>query len=325
MKLLEILNIIDLYKYYPIKTSFISRLFGKKLWVHAVDGVTLEVRDNETVGLVGESGSGKTTLGRTVLMLEKPTRGRILFKGAELTGLSENQMRLFRRKLQVVFQNPSGSLDPRQRVSQILAEPLKTLTDYEKKDIDDLVSASIRSVGLSESFLTRFPHELSGGQKQRIAIARALVLNPELIVLDEPTSALDASVQLQILNLLRELQVKRRISYLFITHNISVVRYMADRVAVMYAGKIMEVGPTRSILEKPLHPYTSTLIASVPEPDPNKKLETKPLKDETLSMVNPPTGCRFHPRCPFAQEICRREVPELRKLADGRIVACHLA
>jgi len=318
-----LLKVKDLTKYYPVRTGF--RLKRRKLWVRAVDHVSLEIAHNETLGLVGESGSGKTTLGRTILLLEKPTSGQIVFQHLELTKLPSHKLRELRKKMQIVFQNPSSSLDPRQRVKDILCEPLKTLGGFETQELKVRVSDAIRSVGLSEEFLNRFPHELSGGQKQRVAIARALILEPSFVVLDEPTSALDSSVQIQILNLLRELQEKRKLSYLFITHNISVVRYMANRIAVMYAGKVVEVGKAKSVLQKPLHPYTSALIASVPEPDPEKKISAKPLKGEVPSMVNPPTGCRFHPRCPFAQRVCAEKDPELRIVQDGRLVACHFA
>lgn len=320
-----LLEVSGLTKYYPLKSGAFSGLVGRrKLYVRAVDGVDLELVQNETLGLVGESGSGKTTLGRCTLLLERPTAGKVTFEGVDITSLKGESLRRMRRNIQIVFQNPSSSLDSRQRVKDILLEPLRAIGSADGVSYSEIVNAALSNVGLNADFLSRFPHELSGGQKQRVAIARSLVLNPKFLVLDEPTSALDASIQIQILNLLREIQERRNMSYLFITHNISVVRYMANRIAVMYAGKIVELGPARKVLEEPLHPYTAALIASVPEPDPRRKIEMKPLRGEVPSMVNPPPGCRFNPRCPLAQRICREREPELRRLADGRLVACHM-
>jgi oligopeptide/dipeptide ABC transporter ATP-binding protein len=320
-----VLTVNALRKYYPVKSGALSGLMGRRrLYVRAVDGVDLEILQSETMGLVGESGSGKTTLGRCILLLEKPTSGQVSFAGVDITRLRGEDLRKMRKSIQIVFQNPSSSLDSRQRVKDILLEPLRAMGSGDGAAGSEIINATITSVGLNQDFLSRFPHELSGGQKQRVAIARSLVLNPKFLVLDEPTSALDASIQIQILNLLREIQERREMTYLFITHNISVVRYMADRIAVMYAGKIVELGPARKVLEEPLHPYTSALIASVPEPDPRRKIEMKPLRGEVPSMVNPPSGCRFNPRCPLAQRVCKEREPELRRLADGRLVACHL-
>jgi oligopeptide/dipeptide ABC transporter ATP-binding protein len=230
-----------------------------------------------------------------------------------------------RKKMQMVFQNPNSSLDPRQRIKDILAEPLKAFRQHRNEEIKEIVLRVLGAVGLPEDGMMRFPHEFSGGQRQRVAIARALVLNPEFIILDEPTSALDSSVQAQILNLLRKLQDEFDLSYLFITHNVNVVKYMADRVAVMYCGKVVEVGETQQLLERPLHPYTMTLIASIPKPDPDDRLQAMTLKGEIPSSVNPPSGCRFHPRCPYAKEVCRTTEPELREIETSHWSACHFA
>ncbi len=324
-----ILEIDGLQKYYPVRSGVLDWLLSKeKLWVRAVDGVSLAIGENETLGLVGESGSGKTTLGRTVVMLERPTGGRVVFQGKDLAKLGEEELRKTRRQMQIVFQNPTSSLDPRQRVKDILAEPLKAFAREEGSDREgfrDKLSESLRAVGLPESALSRFPHEFSGGQRQRISIARALILGPAFLVLDEPTSALDSSIQVQVLNLLRQVQEERKLSYLFITHNVSVVRYMADRVAVMYAGKIAEVGRTREVLTNPMHPYTMALISSVPEPDPTKKRVGGALKGEVPSSISPPMGCRFSPRCPYAKDVCFRDEPQLRSVEPGRWVSCHFA
>jgi len=323
----SILEVRDLAKYYPVRGKAVSALINKeKLWVKAVDGVSFTIGFNETLGLVGESGSGKTTLGRAVLMLDPPTRGKVSFKGQDITKFKGENLRLMRREMQIVFQDPMSSLDSRQRLRDIVLEPLRAFEKYEKSlDQRKLLSETLASVGLHEDNLMRFPHQFSGGQRQRIAIARALILNPEFIVLDEPTSALDSSIQTQILNLLRRLQVERKLSYLFISHNVNVVKYMADRIAVMYCGKIIEVGKTRDVVERPLHPYTIALISSVPLPDPEKTINEKPLQGEIPSPVNVPAGCRFHPRCPYAQDICKTKQPELIEADTGHWSACHFA
>lgn len=324
-----ILEVEGLTKFYPVRGALFERLLSKKrLWVHAVDDVSFRLGENETLGLVGESGSGKTTLGRTVIRLEEPTSGRILFHGKDLATLGGGEMRRIRKHVQIVFQNPTSSLDPRQRVKDILLEPLRAFGldgASAGKEHGERLADSLKSVGLPEESLSRLPHEFSGGQRQRISIARALMLDPEFLVLDEPTSALDSSIQVQVLNLLRSIQEERKLSYLFITHNVSVVRYMADRVAVMYGGKVVEVGRTKDVLEYPQHPYTMALISSVPEPDPTKKASLPLLGGEGYSAIIPPPGCRFHPRCPYAKEVCSAQAPELRETAPGRLVACHFA
>ncbi len=322
----SLLTVENLVKHFALHSSFIERIQEhKKLEVHAVDGVTFTIGKNETLGLVGESGSGKTTVGRTVLMLERPTSGNVVFDGELISELKGEQLRRIRKKMQIVFQNPNSSLDPRARVRDIISEPLRANKRISEKEIEESVQLVIAAVNLSEDSLNRFPHEFSGGQRQRIAIARSLVINPKFIVLDEPTSALDSSVQAQILNLLQKIQLDLKISYLFITHNVNVVKYMADRIAVMYSGKLVETGSVREVLEHPLHPYTSALIMAVPQPDPENRTKFVPLRGEVPSAISPPNGCRFNPRCPYAEDICRREEPELREMMPGHWSACHFS
>ena len=321
-----VLEVRQVVKYFPLRQGVLDRISrNKALKVRAVDDVSLTVGERETLGLVGESGSGKTTLGRIALMLEKPTSGRIVFKGEDVTNLRGEALRQMRRRAQIVFQNPNSSLDPRQRVKDIISEPLSAFKGSRSGSVEESVLRALNAVGLADDSLMRFPHEFSGGQRQRIAIARALVLSPEFVVLDEPTSALDSSVQAQILNLLRRIQDELGLSYLFITHNVSVVKYMADRIAVMYVGKLAEVGDTREVLERPLHPYTQALISSIPRPDPQVRLQTATLKGDVPSSVKPPSGCRFHPRCPYAEAICSSSEPQLREIRPGHWAACHFA
>lgn len=325
---LSIVEAKDVKKYFSVRTGVSDRVMRReKLWIRAVDGVSFSVGTNETLGLVGESGSGKTTLGRTVLMLQKPTEGTVLFDGRDITKLKGEQLRKIRKDMQIVFQNPMSSLDPRMRLKDIVLEPLfafkGSMSDVE---IKTLLASTLRSVGLPEDATMRFPHEFSGGQRQRIAIARALVVNPRFIVLDEPTSALDSSIQTQILNLLRRIQEERRLSYLFISHNVNVVKYMAERMAVMYGGKIVEIGRVRDLVESPLHPYTLALISSVPQPDPDKKIASEDqVKGEVPSSVRVPVGCRFNLRCPYAEDICRTDEPLLSEVRTGHWSACHFA
>jgi oligopeptide/dipeptide ABC transporter ATP-binding protein len=317
-----------LKKYFRIRSGISDRLTRKEqFWVRAVDGVTFSVGRNETLGLVGESGSGKTTLGRTVLMLQRPTEGTVSFDGQDITKLSGEKLRKIRKDMQIVFQNPMSSLDPRQRLKDIVLEPLFAFRESRSDaEVKQMLAAALQSVGLPEDAVMRFPHEFSGGQRQRIAIARALIVNPRFIVLDEPTSALDSSIQTQILNLLRRIQEERKLSYLFISHNVNVVKYMAERMAVMYGGKIVEVGRVRDVLETPLHPYTLALISSVPQPDPDKKLASEDqVKGEVPSAIKVPSGCRFHLRCPYAEEICKTTEPELLEVKTGHWSACHFA
>ena len=290
--------------------------------VRAVDGVSLSIPYGKTMAVVGESGCGKTTLARTIALLTEPTSGEIHFDGERIDGGRVNDKDLY-RKLQMVFQDPDSSLDPRMKVGNSVAEPLRGLTAMDSGEIRRTASESLTSVGLSEDFAERLPKQLSGGQKQRVAIARAISTQPKLLILDEPTSALDASVQAQILNLLVELQRKFSLSYMLITHNIAVAAYLSDIIAVMYAGNLVEYGPSSEVLRKPRHPYTITLMKSAPTPDPwNRTLLTTEISGEVPSTIDPPSGCKFHPRCQYAEEVCSQVVPPLKGLEGGRTAAC---
>ena len=292
-------------------------------WLRAVDGVSLTLARQETLGLVGESGSGKTTLGRTILRLVPPTAGQILLDGQEITGLSQAALRPLRRRMQIVFQNPYASLNPRRRVGVIVGQPLAV--HGVPGDHARMVGDLLQRVGLPPDAARRYPHEFSGGQRQRVAIARALALRPDLVVADEITSGLDVTVKLRVLALLRELQAEFRVAYLFISHDLAVVRQVADRVAVMYLGQIVEEAPTDTLFERPLHPYTRMLRASAPPPDPTATWRPPVRTGDPPSPLAVPPGCRFHPRCPIAEARCRVEPPTLRALGPGRRVACHLA
>jgi len=317
-----LLRVLNLKKYFPVRGGLLHRIVG---YVKAVDGVSFEIEEGETLGLVGESGCGKTTLGRCILRLIEPTSGEIYFEGRDITKLKGEELRRIRKYMQIVFQNPYTSLHPRMRIKDIVAEPLKIhFKNLSKRDLLEEAYKALQAVGLSEEHLYRFPHELSGGQRQRVAIARALILKPKFIVLDEPTSALDVSVQARILKLLRELQDKFSLTYLFISHNISVIQYMSDCVAVMYLGKLVELAPSRELFKEPLHPYTFALLSSIPIPDPRRKHKRKLiLKGEIPSPLNPPRGCRFSSRCPFATAICKEREPRFEEVKEGHYVACH--
>ncbi|MFN2488217.1 MAG: ABC transporter ATP-binding protein [Actinomycetota bacterium] len=320
----DLVRVVDLKVYFPIRTGIvIERRIGD---VKAVDGVTFEIKRGETLGLVGESGCGKSTLGRTILRLIDPTEGHIFFEESDLARLSGADLRRLRRRMQMVFQDPYSSLDPRQSVGSILAEPLQVHGIARGKQAEDKVRELLDVVGLPKAAMSRYPHEFSGGQRQRIGLARALALNPDLIVADEPVSALDVSIQAQIINLLEELQGRFDLTYLFIAHDLAVVRHISDRIAVMYLGKIVEVAPADQLYIEPLHPYTKALLSSVPIPDPTVELDRDRiiLQGDIPSPANPPSGCRFHTRCPYAQrERCPDEVPELRRLRTGHLAACH--
>ena len=321
----SLLEVRDLVKYFRVGGG----LFGSRAGVvRAVDGVSFEIRRGETLGLVGESGCGKTTTGRCILQLERPTSGQIVFEGRDLTVLGEDELRPIRRKMQVIFQDPYSSLNPRMTVGQIIAEPLAVhgiVPDRTQRA--QRVSELLSHVGLLPQHGHRYPHQLSGGQRQRVGIARALAVEPSLIVCDEPVSALDVSIQAQIINLLEDLQAQFGLTYLFVAHDLSVVRHISDRVAVMYLGKIVEITDRKSLYDIPLHPYTKALLSAVPIPDPvlEAQRERTVLSGEVPSPLNPPTGCVFHPRCPIAVDRCRLEVPDLREIRPGHRAACLLA
>ena len=314
-----LIEVKDLRKYFP------AGGFIRKAYVKAVDGVFFSITEGETLGLVGESGCGKTTTGRLLLKLIPPTSGKVFFNSKDITKLKGKKLKNFRREANIVFQDPYTSLDPRMTVFDIIMEPLKT-HNIEVPDPEDFVIKLLYEVGMNETHLYRYPHEFSGGQRQRIAIARVLALRPKFIVLDEPTSALDVSVQAQILNILRDLQRKYRLTYLFISHNLGVVKYMSNRIAVMYMGKIIEIASSNELFKNPLHPYTKALLVSIPVPDPEvaRRKERFKIIGEPPSAINPPSGCRFHPRCPYVKDICREREPKLKEITHNHYVACWL-
>lgn len=308
----------QLVKEFPVSSS----RKGKQV-VHAVSDISLKIYEGETLALVGESGCGKSTLGRTLIRLLEPTSGEIWFDDMNVTHMSEKNFIALRRQMQIIFQDPYASLNPRMNVKQIIAEPLITHHLVSGKvQLENMVQELMREVGIPQEFMNRYPHQFSGGQRQRIGIARALALKPRLIVCDEPVSALDVSIQSQVLNLLKDLQSQYQLTYLFISHDLSVVRYIADRVCVMFLGKVCEIGTTEELYQHPLHPYTSFLLEAIPKADPKLRKEKKLLTGEIPSPVNPPSGCRFHTRCPYATEECKTKEPLMREI-NGRQVACH--
>ena len=320
--LLEVRNLV---KHFEVSSGFFG---GTKGTVRAIDGVSFSLARGETLGLVGESGCGKTTTGRCILQLERPTSGEIIFEGVDLATLSDEKLRQMRRRMQVIFQDPYSSLNPRMTIGQILAEPLKVHGIVpETKARAERVQELLTQVGLLPQHARRYPHQLSGGQRQRVGIARALAMEPSLIICDEPVSALDVSIQAQIINLLEELQSRLGLTYLFIAHDLSVVRHISDRVAVMYLGKMVEVADRKTLYEAPAHPYTRALLSAVPIPDPKLEAhrERTVLRGEVPSPLKPPSGCVFHPRCPIAETRCSAETPALREVASGHAGACHLA
>ena len=315
-----VLEVTDLKKHFPVKRGIIRRTVGH---VYAVDGVSFEVREGETLGLVGESGCGKSTVARTVLRLLEPTSGAIKLDGHDITHLRKAELRRHRRGMQMIFQDPYSSLNPRMTAGDIVGEPLEVHDIGGRKQRPELVARLFEQVGLSAAQMKSFPHEFSGGQRQRISIARALALNPKLIVADEPVSALDVSIQAQVINLMMDLQREKRLSYLFIAHGLAVVEHISHRVAVMYLGKIVEYAEKKTLFLNPLHPYTEALLAAVPVPNPKLKRAKRPLAGDVPSPMTPPPGCAFHTRCGYAQERCRRETPTLREVAPGHWVSCH--
>jgi oligopeptide transport system ATP-binding protein len=320
-----LISVSDLKKHFPITQGIvIQRQIGA---VKAVDGVSFVIHRGETLGLVGESGCGKTTAGRTILHLYRPTAGKVTFDGTDLTSLKAEELRKMRRRMQMIFQDPFSSLNPRMTIARIIGEPLRVHTSASSKERHERIRELLHLVQLNPRFINRYPHEFSGGQRQRIGIARTLATNPEFIVCDEPISALDVSIQAQVVNLLEDLQDQLELTYLFIAHDLSMVRHICDRVAVMYLGLIVELAARDELYDHPLHPYTQALLSAVPIPDPKKTRARQRviLPGDVPSPINPPSGCRFHPRCPIASEICSEVEPEWRELAPGHWVACHLA
>ena len=317
----NILEVSDLKKYFPIKGGYLNRVMGQ---VKAVDGVTFKLKRGTTMGLVGESGCGKTTTGRTILRLAgEKTGGSVLFDGKEVYDLSNKEMRSLRTRMQIIFQDPFSSLSPRLPVGEIIGEAVREHGIVSASEYEDYIDKVMDECGLQPFHKVRYPHEFSGGQRQRICIARALALNPEFVVCDEPVSALDVSIQAQIINLLNKLQEERKLSYLFISHDLSVVEHISDSVGVMYLGNLVEYGEKRDIFKHPLHPYTKALFSAIPIPDPGAKMNRIVLEGSIPSPANPPSGCKFHTRCPYATERCKTEVPEQREIEKGHFVSCH--
>jgi oligopeptide transport system ATP-binding protein len=316
-----LLKVENLKKHFPITGGILGRPVSS---VKAVDGVSFTVNKGETLGIVGESGCGKSTTGRMLMRLIDPSEGKVTFEDRELTTLSNSEMRKIRREIQMVFQDPYASLNPRHTVEKILEEPLKVHGIGSAKERKERVHELLNIVGLSSYHAKRYPHQFSGGQRQRIGIARALMTKPKLIIADEPVSALDVSIQSQVLNLMQDLQKEFELTYIFIAHDLGVVRHISDRVGVMYLGKMVELSDSENLYEKPLHPYTQALLSAVPIPDPDFKRETQLLQGDIPSPSNPPSGCTFHTRCPFATEVCKEKVPEFKEHQPGHYVACHL-
>lgn len=319
----KILEVKDVCKYFPLKKG---RYKPGEPCVKAVDGVSFDLYEGETLGLVGESGCGKSTLGRTIIRLYDPTGGQVIFEGQDLAKLKRKEMRDLRTKIQFIFQDPYSSLNPRMNVFNILAEPLLAHGIYKRgPELEAYIKDLMEKCGLPSYYCYRYPHQFSGGQRQRIGIARSLALNPSFIICDEPVSALDVSIQSQIINLMMDMQEENKISYIFISHDLSVVKHISDRVGVMYLGSLVELAPKEELYNNPQHPYTRALMAAIPIPDPEKRSEMKLIEGEIPSNVNTPSGCKFHPRCPFAKEICSQQEPKVVEVAPGHFVQCHFA
>lgn len=316
-----LLQVKGLKKYFDITGGILSRKIGE---VKAVDGVSFDVYEKEVLGIVGESGCGKSTTGKAILRLIEPTEGEIIFNGQEITKLNEEEMRKLRRDMQIIFQDPYASLNPRHKVEKILSEPLLVHQIGTKEERSKKVREVLDIVGLPSEAASRYPHQFSGGQRQRIGIARALIVNPKLVICDEPVSALDVSIQSQILNLMEDLQEEFGLTYIFISHDLSVVKHISDRVGVMYLGKIVELASNEELYDNPLHPYTKSLLSAVPEPDPDLQRERIILEGDVPSPSNPPNGCAFHTRCPECMDICKEVEPKFQEISDNHFVACHL-
>jgi oligopeptide/dipeptide ABC transporter ATP-binding protein len=317
----RVLEVTGLKKHFPIRKGILSRTVGHVL---AVDGLSFSIQQGETLGLVGESGCGKTTVGKTIMRLIEPTAGEIRLKSTDITHLSGDQLRPARREMQMIFQDPYSSLNPRMSAGEIVAEPIENYGLAKGKDKKERVEALLNRVGFRSEHIAKHPHEFSGGQRQRIGIARALALNPSLIVADEPVSALDVSIQAQVLNLLMDLQKEYNLTYLFISHDLAVVKHISHRIAVMYLGKIVELAAKQALFSKPLHPYTEALLDAIPIPNPQVQSQTILLEGDVPSPIDPPKGCRFHTRCPYVEQRCRAEEPLFREVQPGLFVACHL-
>lgn len=315
-----LLEVKDLKKWFPAKKSPFSR---EKVFIKAVDGVSFTLNEGETLGVVGESGCGKSTMGRSVLRLLEPTGGQVIFNGVDYTALKDKELRDSRKELQIIFQDPYASLDPRMTIGDIIAEPLDIQLKLPAKERMQRVLETMERAGLNTRFVNRYPHEFSGGQRQRIGIARAIVLNPKIMVCDEPVSALDVSIQAQVINLLMDLQKEMGMAYIFISHDLSVIKHISDRVAVMYLGHLVEIADKKDIYAHPMHPYTVALLSAIPVPDRKHKKEKIVLEGDPPSPANPPSGCVFHTRCYKAQDICKTEVPELKDCGNGHCCACH--
>lgn len=315
-----LLEVKDLKKWFPAKKSPFSR---EKVFIKAVDGVSFTLNEGETLGVVGESGCGKSTMGRSVLRLLEPTGGQVIFNGVDYTALKDKELRDSRKELQIIFQDPYASLDPRMTIGDIIAEPLDIQLKLPAKERMQRVLETMERAGLNTRFVNRYPHEFSGGQRQRIGIARAIVLNPKIMVCDEPVSALDVSIQAQVINLLMDLQKEMGMAYIFISHDLSVIKHISDRVAVMYLGHLVEIADKKDIYVHPMHPYTVALLSAIPVPDRKHKKEKIVLEGDLPSPANPPSGCVFHTRCYKAQDICKTEVPELKDCGNGHCCACH--